>query len=83
MLTVSVIIRRYLSSETIQNALCVCFFNQSLNDSAVLQQDAIGQSMVNAVLIILIAQQLNGWHELNSRIDIIKERLIGLICWLF
>ncbi len=41
----------------------------SLSRPAGHQQHAIGLNMV-----ILYAQNLNGWHELNSGIDIIKER---------
>ncbi len=32
--------------------------------------------MVNAIFSILNVRKLNGWHELNSCIEIIKERLI-------
>ncbi len=48
----------------------------SLSRSAGHQQNAIGLSMVDAIFSILNAQKVNGRHELNSCIEIIKERLI-------
>ncbi len=84
MLTVSVIRKRYLSGENalkviIHNVLGVVFLSfmkyfLSLSRSTGHQQHAIGLSMANAIFIILNARKLNGWHELNSCIEMIKER---------
>ncbi len=46
----------------------------SLSRSAGHQQHAIGLSTGNAIFISLNAQKLNGWHEINSCIEIINER---------
>ncbi len=93
MLTVSVIVKRNLSGENasrvmIHKVLWVVFFIiyeifLSLSRSTGHQQHAIGLSMVNAIFIILNVRKLKAWHELNSCIEITKERLIWLTCWIF
>ncbi len=93
MLTISVIIKRYLCGENalkvmIHYVLFVAFlsfmkffselkpFNRS---STTCDRTEHGY----CYFIILNARKLNGWHELNSYLEIIKERLICLTCWIF